>query len=747
MRPSTIETFTATLLPAWVNSNFATSGTEDDLLIGFSKSGYGALDLLFKHPAVFDAAAAWDFPADMTAYKQLWGERKLRYRLEFSKQLSADRHFHRHLESAVHYARSYRISGYDVFQTDVSDFDALLTSHGVLHTLSTQTYDAHNWSGGWLSGAVAGLYALVDGDGTIGPPAPPPPPAQTVIEGFGSTSLTEVGTHFYLYGSGGTGPSLKYQGADYVAGQFGQVAPIGAEQTASGYEVAWKAPGADQFSVWNTDNNGNYLSNTLTSVSGTSAALQSIEASFHQDLNGDGTIGPPALPPPAQTVIEGFGSTSLTEVGTHFYLYGSDGTGPSLKYQGADYVAGQFGQVAPIGAEQTASGYEVAWKATGADQFSVWNTDNNGNYLSNTLTSVSGTSAALQSFETSFHQDLNGDGTIGPAGPPPPPAQTVIEGFGSTSLTEVGTHFYLYGSGGTGPSLKYQGADYVAGQFGQVAPIGAEQTASGYEVAWKATGADQFSVWNTDNNGNYLSNTLTSVSGTSAALQSIETSFHQDLNGDGTIGPAGPPPPPAQTVIEGFGSTSLTEVGTHFYLYGSDGTGPSLKYQGADYVAGQFGQVAPIGAEQTASGYEVAWKVPGADQFSVWNTDNNGNYLSNTLTSVSGTSAALQSIEASFQQDLNGDGSIVLIGGPGNDNFVFHPGMGADTIVNFNIQADTIELDHFANAQTIQQLQTLITNDSHGDAVIALGHGDSVTLPGVNTSQLQQALASVVHLT
>ena len=177
--------------------------------------------------------------------------------------------------------------------------------------------------------------------------------------------------------------------------------------------MAWKLPGADQYSVWVTDNNGNYLSNTLTSVSGTSAALQSIETSFHQDLNGDGTIGPPA-PPPPQTVIEGFGSTSLTEIDTHFYLYGSGGTGPSLKYQGADVVAGQFGQIAPIGAEQTASGYEVAWKLPGADQYSVWVTDNNGNYLSNTLTSVSGTSAALQSIETSFHQDLNGDGTIGP---------------------------------------------------------------------------------------------------------------------------------------------------------------------------------------------------------------------------------------------------------------------------------------------------------------------------------------------
>ena len=35
--------------------------------------------------------------------------------------------------------------------------------------------------------------------------------------------------------------------------------------------------------------------------------------------------------------------------------------------------------------------------------------------------------------------------------------QTVIEGFGSTSLTEVGTHFYLYHSGGTGPSAEIPG--------------------------------------------------------------------------------------------------------------------------------------------------------------------------------------------------------------------------------------------------------------------------------------------------
>ena len=82
----------------------------------------------------------------------------------------------------------------------------------------------------------------------------------------------------------------------------------------------------------------------------------------------------------------------------------------------------------------------------------------------------------------------------------------------------------------------------------------------------------------------------------------------------------------------------------------------------------------------------------------------------------------------------------VTIGGPGNDNFVFAPGIGADTITNFNPQQDTLELDHFAAAQTAQELQALITTDVHGDAVINLGHNDSITLAGVTTPQLQQAI-------
>jgi 20S proteasome alpha/beta subunit len=353
-------------------------------------------------------------------------------------------------------------------------------------------------------------------------------PAATVIAASGSASLVEVGNNFYLNSiSSGSGPSLKLAGVDFAAGQAGAWTPIGAEQTATGYEVAWKVAGGDQYGVWKTDSNGTYISNVGGVVSGASTALKSLETAFHQDLNGDGVIGL------VTTVVESSGSTSLTEVGNNFYLYNSSGSGPWLKLAGVDFAAGPAGAWTPIGAEQTATGYEVAWKVAGADQYSVWSTDSNGNYIANAIGVVSGTSSTLQSFETSFHQDLNGDGVIGAL-------STVLEAFGSTSLVESGNNFYLYSNAsGSGLSLKYGGAAVAAGQWGGWAPIGAEQTASGYEVTWKVTGADQYSVWNTDSSGNYTSNAIGVVSGSSATLKSFETSFHQDLNGNGVIGATG----------------------------------------------------------------------------------------------------------------------------------------------------------------------------------------------------------------
>ena len=45
--------------------------------------------------------------------------------------------------------------------------------------------------------------------------------------------------------------------------------------------------------VWNLDSNGNYTTNSILPTSG-SLAIESIETTFHQDLNDDGTIGVPS---------------------------------------------------------------------------------------------------------------------------------------------------------------------------------------------------------------------------------------------------------------------------------------------------------------------------------------------------------------------------------------------------------------------------------------------------------------------
>jgi hypothetical protein len=387
------------------------------------------------------------------------------------------------------------------------------------------------------------------------------------------------------------------------------------------------------------------------------------------------------------TTIEAFGSTSLVEVGSNYFLYPVGGSsGPELSW-GSAVVAGQFGAWVPIGAEQIASGYDVAWTVPGADLYSVWATDSSGNYTSNIINGVSGTSNALESLEPVFHQDLNGDGSVGPPTTGNPPS-TVIEAFGSTSLVEVGSNYFLYPVGGSsGPELSYSGAPVVAGQSGSWTPIGAEQTASGYDVAWAVPGADLYSVWATDSSGNYTSNIINGVSGTSNALESLEPVFHQDLNGDGSIGPPTTGNPPS-TVIEAFGSTSLVEVGSNYFLYPVGGSsGPEPSYSGAPVVAGQSGSWTPIGAEQTASGYDVAWRVPGADLYSVWATDSSGNYISNNG-AISGTSLDLISVEPVFHQDLNGDGSIGLADEVSSQYFVYQ-GVDGNGVQLYNVMWDT----------------------------------------------------------
>ena len=201
----------------------------------------------------------------------------------------------------------------------------------------------------------------------------------------------------------------------------------------------------------------------------------------------------------------------------------------------------------------------------------------------------------------------------------------MIQTDGSTSLTKIGNQFFVLTAAAPAPALRYGGALVVAGEFGAWTPIAAVQTATGYEVAWTIRGANTYTVWSTDSSGNYLSD-IGAVAG---------------------------------TVIQTDGSTSLTKIGNQFFVLTAAGPAPRCAYGGALVVAGEFGAWTPIAAVQTATGYEVAWTIRGANTYTVWSTDSSGNYLSD-IGAVAGTSSALESLEPIFGQDLNGDGVIGL---------------------------------------------------------------------------------------
>jgi hypothetical protein len=83
--------------------------------------------------------------------------------------------------------------------------------------------------------------------------------------------------------------------------------------------------------VWDTDANANYVSDPIGMVSGDSYALEALEPSFQQDLNGDGTIGP------TTTVIQTLDGTTLVELGAvsaEYAMENSGGSGPTLSNGG-----------------------------------------------------------------------------------------------------------------------------------------------------------------------------------------------------------------------------------------------------------------------------------------------------------------------------------------------------------------------------------------------------------------------------
>jgi hypothetical protein len=155
------ETFMTTQLVPWIKANLALSGTEQVWLLGFSKSGLGAQDLILKHPSVYTLAASWDFPADMTSYNQLGTSPQVAYgtNANYLNNYQPNQAFINSYAAPFTTHKRIWVGSYYYFDYDTNDYASRLTTAGVLHDTETPTQMAHRWDSGWVPGALAALYA------------------------------------------------------------------------------------------------------------------------------------------------------------------------------------------------------------------------------------------------------------------------------------------------------------------------------------------------------------------------------------------------------------------------------------------------------------------------------------------------------------------------------------------------------------------------------------------------------------
>ena len=83
---------------------------------------------------------------------------------------------------------------------------------------------------------------------------------------------------------------------------------------------------------------------------------------------------------------------------------------------------------------------------------------------------------------------------------------------------------------------------------------------------------------------------------------------------------------------------------------------------------------------------------------------------------------------------ISGDDN--LSGSSGNDVFVLAQPIGNDTIHSFDFAHDKVDLIGFSDLSSFVDVQTRLSENSNGDAVITIAEGESITFDGVSAASL-----------
>jgi T5SS/PEP-CTERM-associated repeat protein len=316
-------------------------------------------------------------------------------------------------------------------------------------------------------------------------------------------------------------------------------------------------------------------------------------------------------------------------------------------------------------------------------------------------------------------------GTIDFAGTSTVPEITFNNGTGGTTYGELilgspsGYSATISGFAGTAPSLSDSDGIELTGTWTQQS-----QTASGGNLV------------------ETLTNGSATVTLTFANFDGGLNIAYSDGNTLITDPPASHPTSPARSIggLSGTEDQSATGADNN-PIVGSSASGKCDAIMSADTdLANRL--IAPEGSSDhdslsAAAAAESHGKAQAGWSFNLGHDQIDFEYGKTATQSSNVTASDSQnSVEAVSEK------ASVSIGGSGNDQFIFNPGIGAHTIVSS--QKDFIELNHFAADHTLQQLSSLMATEPHGPATIE--HNDSLTIPELAPSHLQAHLEAMARL-
>jgi len=144
--------FTKVVVPFVERTYPARRDPDGRLLLGFSKSGWGAFSLLLRRPDLFGRAAAWDAPLDMDAPNRFGmegifatQENFLQYQITALLKRQADKL--RNDTRLIHL-------GYDNFRNHHLAIEKLMNDLQISHVFRDGPKRPHAWNSGWLTEAV-----------------------------------------------------------------------------------------------------------------------------------------------------------------------------------------------------------------------------------------------------------------------------------------------------------------------------------------------------------------------------------------------------------------------------------------------------------------------------------------------------------------------------------------------------------------------------------------------------------------